>query len=452
MRDDRGQSSIEWLGVALIVVTILGALASTELGAAVPRAFASMVCTATGGGCATAGEEGTGAARSGTADDGALSADDLAALADVLVDGDPAAVRAALDALDDAPVAQALDALTDLLALTDGVPQDIRVRANAARIAAEIERMQADLALVDPDDDGGVLGAIEDFIDDNVPLVGDGVPDTDAERAALLQSRIDLLQGWLDDGRQIIAFEPPTTPWGSDAVIVEVFGDLDTATHIGIIVPGITNDMDSYDAGLATSTRAIAEATGGDTALVAHLGYDTPDSLTDAATRTGQRAREAAGDLAGFIDALDADGRDRDVTLVGHSYGSRVAAEAVQQSQDVDRVVILGSPGTGVETAADLGLDPDDVYVGRNADDPIRHVGTVEGVVQQTGIDPGDLGHGRDPVDDGYGGQLLEGPPTGGHSGYFDPLDGIGVSVTAIIDGRPDDADVAADRGGGTPR
>ncbi|WP_370327254.1 alpha/beta hydrolase [Euzebya sp.] len=487
MGNDRGQSTIEWLGVAAVVVAALAVLLATDLARPVTTAVTGLVCRVAGSGCEGEGTGGGGgdpaAARAGddegtaglgpedqrsgaTDGDDVLDAEEHAAIAAVLDSGDPAAIHDALSGLSDAEAAAAVAALRDQIALTDGVPQPLRVAANSERITAHIAELEAALAALDAGDDGGILGAVEDFVEGHNPtpdfVFGEPAPDTPAEQAALLEQRIAMLEGWIADDRQIIAFEPPTTLLGGDARIVEVFGDLETADHVGVLVPGITTDLDSYEGGLATSARDFRGAAGESTAVVAHLGYDAPDSLTDGATLTGERARGAAPDLAGFVNSLDADGRDRDVTLVGHSYGSRVAAEATQLGTDVDNLVLIGSPGTGVETAGDLGVDPQDVYIGRNGDDPIRHVGTIEGGVDGvlggiddvlgTDLDTGDLGHGRDPVDDGYGGQLIDAPPTGGHGGYFDPLAGVGESVVAIIDGRPEDAHVAADRGAGTPR
>jgi hypothetical protein len=161
----------------------------------------------------------------------------------------------------------------------------------------------------------------------------------DSGRAATLEA---MARG----DRQFITFDARR-----DGRAVEVFGDLSGAEHIGILVPGSDTSIDTFDsnAGLAESARALyegIEATGGgdEVAVVAWLGYATPDTMSLAALTTG-RADGGARQLRRFVTSLQS-ANDAEVALFCHSYGSVVCGRAAA-GLPVSDIVVYGSPGMG---------------------------------------------------------------------------------------------------------
>lgn len=381
--------------------------------------------------------------------DGRLDATELELLRRALAGGRPAVIHDALSAMSPAELQTALSTLTEQLAWTDGVPQHIRVAANRVVMESHLEVLAAEMATLDPN----LLHDVwDELVDSFRPeeylgagaagfVTGPRIAHTDTEKLAKLQARMERIRRWLDDEpqRQIIAFVLPADVVNGDGAVVEVFGDLDTAAHIGVLVPGIWNHPDNYDEVFRPSVTTLLSGVSEDTALVAYLGYDAPSGLLHHATVTADEAERGAVAAAAFIDGRGASGQDPHVTLIGHSYGSRTAAETAQLTEGVHDLVLLGSPGVGVATAAELGVDPEHVWVGRNDHDEIRFVPPVQ---------LGPLGHGRDPTDTAFGGNLLHAGP-GRHPHYFDPGRGIGASVAHLIEGEYDEADVAAVRGPG---
>ena len=71
------------------------------------------------------------------------------------------------------------------------------------------------------------------------------------------------------------------------------------------------------------------------------------------------------------------------MTAIGHSYGSRTVGAATQQEggiPGVDDIVFVGSPGVGVDSADDLGVGREHVFVGAAANDVVTKL-PVEGTV-----------------------------------------------------------------------
>ena len=90
-----------------------------------------------------------------------------------------------------------------------------------------------------------------------------------------------------------------------------------------------------------------------------------------------RRAEAGAERLSAFVSDLRAR-LDQSVTVVAHSFGSLVAGEALaNHDMDCDDVVVLGSPGIGVETLDELHVHaghffaekaPGDIVAGLGAD------------------------------------------------------------------------------------
>jgi len=110
------------------------------------------------------------------------------------------------------------------------------------------------------------------------------------------------------------------------------------------------------------------------------------------------------------------------VGLTGHAYGL-----------DADDVILIGSPGTGVAHAADLGLDPAHVWASTARHDAInaavdpRDLGVPPLLRPFLGVHSDRLWFGPSPTNPGFGAHVFAsapGSPTDpvrAHIGYFDP-------------------------------
>lgn len=220
---------------------------------------------------------------------------------------------------------------------------------------------------------------------------------------------------------QILAFEPPTydgTTTTDDGRLQVVIGDLDTAKFIGTVVPGITNRIDNFQNTLSKARNLNQEVPG--SATVAWLGYDTPEF---AEMFTERVAEEAGVELAKFMNTMVRN-EDAETIALPHSYGTMVAAKALQAGMRVDRVVFFGSPGLGqdIRTREDLGISDDiELYA-------MRAPGDFVSVTAAHGVDPADM-EGITRLDTDW----LGAEDVTGHSSYTNYLKG------------PDGTEIASD-------
>ncbi|MFF1408834.1 alpha/beta hydrolase [Streptomyces sp. NPDC058289] len=224
---------------------------------------------------------------------------------------------------------------------------------------------------------------------------------------------------------------------------IEVFGDLESADRVAVLVPGSDTTLDTYQrfraGAVALAQRLRAEHPR--SAVVAWLGYDTPGTVSPAVLTTG-RADEAAAELGSFLPRLArlAAPQAR-LSLLCHSYGSVVCARTGTGSEVTD-MALFGSPGTGADSAAHLPTRAR-VWAGRGGADWISSVPHVR---------VGGIGFGTDPVDPAFG-ALPFAAGSGGHSDYLKPgteslnsLAGIvlGASPAARTGSGPAPASAAA--------
>ncbi|MFD7321094.1 alpha/beta hydrolase [Streptomyces sp. NPDC059875] len=214
--------------------------------------------------------------------------------------------------------------------------------------------------------------------------------------------------------RQILAFDP--TGGGRTA---EVLGDLERAQRVSVIVPGVDTNLLTFQktsrkysapAGMAQSLYAAERraAPRGRTAVIAWADYTAPVGVgIDAAM--GRLASAGAVRLVDMTAALPGSSR---VSLFCHSYGSVLCGvSAARLPTRVTDVVVAGSPGMRVESAAELSTRAR-VWAMRDADD------WIEGVPH---LAVGGVGHGADPVEPEFGARLLSAAGASGHTGYFEP-------------------------------
>ena len=191
---------------------------------------------------------------------------------------------------------------------------------------------------------------------------------------------------------------------GEHPKVAVALGDVDTADHVSVYVPGtgaVTydkphegNDLPTYveQAGWQrTETQRVLDKAGKGNetvATVAWLGYEPPENVGEAAS--AHYADDNAPRLASFINGLDSS-RDTDphLTVLGHSYGSTLASEALQRGTAADDVVFMGSPGLETNpwqflhntTPSDLHLSQGHVFVEHAKNDIVADLGRYGAVI-----------------------------------------------------------------------
>ena len=135
--------------------------------------------------------------------------------------------------------------------------------------------------------------------------------------------------------------------------------------------------------------------------------------------------------------------------MLGHSYGSLVVGEAAAEPGfAADGVVFVGSPGVGVDRAADLHVPAGHVWSMTSRSDVIQYTAvaphSVLGDLVTAGTVPvigpavafatpeDDLWFGRNPSDSTFGGGVARSQPDAGHVGYWHPGRPALDAITAI--------------------
>jgi pimeloyl-ACP methyl ester carboxylesterase len=220
----------------------------------------------------------------------------------------------------------------------------------------------------------------------------------------------------LREGRNVLSFDPD-----GGGRVAEVFGDLQRAQRISVVVPGVDTNVVNFErtyrkysapVGMAKSLYAAERkaAPGKRVAVIAWADYTAPVGLGMDAM-VGAPAQAGARRLVALTGALPGAG-SVPVSLFCHSYGSVVCGVAAQSLPErVTDIAVSGSPGMRVDTAAELGTRAR-VWAMRDADDWIQDVPHLE---------VGGLGHGADPVSPEFGARVLSAADAVGHTGYFEP-------------------------------
>ncbi|MFD8691874.1 alpha/beta hydrolase [Streptomyces sp. NPDC059651] len=229
------------------------------------------------------------------------------------------------------------------------------------------------------------------------------------------QHRADRFRSMLAAGRHFLAFDP--TGRGHAA---EVFGDLDRAERVSVIVPGVDTNLltlertgtktNAAPVGMAKSLYAAEHSAhpAVRTAVIAWADYTAPAGIgMDAAT--GNLAERGAVRLGALVGALPG---TAPVSLFCHSYGSVLCGVAADELPGrVTDIAVAGSPGMRVDNAGQLHTRAN-VWAMRDHDDWIEDVPNLE---------VGGIGHGADPVDPDFGARIASAGDAVGHSGYFEP-------------------------------
>lgn len=266
---------------------------------------------------------------------------------------------------------------------TDGIPWDMRIAANRVNIAQAIA-----------DERGGDPGSLR-RIDFYRGLLAEVDDPTRSGR------RVD---------RQILAFDPER------ASLVELNGNLENATSVAVMVPGMNTTIED-SATNTTTARRFVSATRGEVAAITYLGGTFPRGDTMAAgvadAADPRYALDMAPRLVAFSEdvdrTVDATGRNIPVTYIGHSYGGAIMGTAEEFGLTADRTLYLAAAGAGV------GVDDPSDWHNRNPD-----------VMRFSMTAPGDLI------------ELVQGSPASPHGADPDTMTGvIRLDAGDYDDGRP---------------
>ncbi|MEU7468824.1 alpha/beta hydrolase [Streptomyces sp. NPDC044984] len=223
-------------------------------------------------------------------------------------------------------------------------------------------------------------------------------------------------------GRQLLYFDGR-----GPGLVTEVLGDLAHADRVAVLVPGSDTGIDTYSR-FRAAALALHERLGARAAVVAWLGYETPGTVSTTVATT-DRAEEAAPGLREAVSGVRAvAGPHARISLLCHSYGSVVCAEAAD-GLDVDDIALLGSPGTGADTATALRTRAR-IWAARGDDDWIGHVPHLSADLLGTIV-----GFGTDPVSPAFGARVFA-AGDGGHSDYFAPGSTSLANLTRIVLGE----------------
>lgn len=163
-------------------------------------------------------------------------------------------------------------------------------------------------------------------------------------------------------------------------VAAVVLGDLDTASNVTVNVPGAMTTLDSMSEKVRAANGLLGTARKHrrteSFAVVSWIGYRAPGVIE---VPRQDRAHAGGANLASFLDGIH-DSRStapRSVTVLGHSYGSTTAAEALAQTRHrVDSFVTYGSVGfTGTTTPEHLNVDR--VYAAEGTNDHTARFGRI---------------------------------------------------------------------------
>ena len=176
--------------------------------------------------------------------------------------------------------------------------------------------------------------------------------------------------------RYLLDFNYDTKHHRSTAIVAS--GNPDTASYVSTLVPGIgTNVHDSLPQYMEINDRLrqLTKHAGVDlknVAAISYLGYVAPkNSFHDLGIFQAadiDYAKEGAPKIARFMEGLRAHGNANNHTflntLATHSYGSTAGGIAATQTAPgtIDRLILTGSPGSGVQSIDQYNVPKGHVY------------------------------------------------------------------------------------------
>ncbi|MFJ7247395.1 alpha/beta hydrolase [Kitasatospora sp. NPDC098652] len=375
---------------------------------------------------------------------------------------DPNSVKAWWNSLTDDQQHRMILNHPDQIGNLDGIPAAARNDANRTNLKNLIQDRQRQLADLGPEPKQ-YLGYVK-----GEPVTNPEYEKWKAKHDALkekldgFQSIQDRLDGKKDEGAGGPNSDPPLLllgigDQGQGRAIVS-WGDPDKARNVSSLVPGLNSTMAGVGGGDAMTAKriydsAVSSAGKNETPSVASvfwLGYDAPQLDGDSVTAK-DRAVAGGADYNKFLAGLRAthEGAPAHMTAQGHSYGSLVVGQATQHPGGLaaDDIILVGSPGVGVDKASQLGVGADHVYVGAAKNDPVANApspGMIGGwgafIYEEMNHTGKQSWFGADPASGDFGGQrfsVADGTITDSHDNYFgkhgaggDSLPNIGKIVS----------------------
>ncbi|MFC9624864.1 alpha/beta hydrolase [Streptomyces sp. NPDC056930] len=364
--------------------------------------------------------------------------------------------------------------------LKDGIPRDASPAERKAWWAGLTDEQREEYLAVYPDQIGnldGIPAVVRDTANrDNLQLLMGKLEGRDDAKSETQLAGLREIDRQLREGRQPPMFLLGIGDQGNGRAIVS-FGNPDTAQNVSAYVPGLGTSLDEGfardDLKRARDTALGSRKYDSSSAAIVWLGYDAPqqpidDPLGGLAVMGNERAEEGGLAYGKFMSGLEATNENEDphLTAIGHSYGSRAVGAATQHNggmPGVDDIILVGSPGVGVDHASDLGVGKEHVFVGAAENDivtklPSKHqsvagvvgtvaagpvVGYVAGDLADQGDD--DLWFGKDPASEAFGARRFpvdagprlvnrNGFSLEAHSNYFDPSrDAMSADSIALI-------------------
>ena len=322
----------------------------------------------------------------------------------------------------------------------DGIPAAARDAANRALLADERRRLESVATQLGAELDAMFLGGT---VIDRLGITG-LFTDADAglEQTERKIEALDAIDATLAHGdRQLIALDLS----GREAMAAVAVGNVDTADHLAVFVPGagstVQGNLQGYDAQVAALRDAarlhLTDHTDGDpsVAAVTWLDYQAPQwgwglAFTERSPVSDLAARIAAPRLVDFLDGVAASRPDDPhITTVGHSYGAVVSGLALRETGAADAAVFVGAPGIGTGDVTDLRIPPGSAYLVEAECDIVADVGTFGG-------DPSFL-DGLTHLPAGPGNTAAGTPLAGitGHSSYLIPGTSSSHHIAGVVAG-----------------
>lgn len=287
----------------------------------------------------------------------------------------------------------------------DGVPDRVRDTVNRRRLAQEIQRATREY-VAEP---AGVVHW----------LGGAGA------RVTTLRKLAEAVRA---PASELLVFDA-----SGDGRAVVADGDVESSRAVAVVVPGMSTDLADVPR-LVSQENRLAAAAGAGVVAISWLGYDAPGIRQVASDR---RAKSGSAALQRFAAGLRSTAAARQrVTVIGHSYGTLVAALAARRGLAADDLVLLASPGVEATHASQLHMPSGHVWAARVSDDPIQLVFWPTRLGRLVGL-PIPQVFGPDPASDAFGARHFPTAGAHGHSGYFTAGSRSLDSLGRIVSGRP---------------
>ena len=240
--------------------------------------------------------------------------------------------------------------------------------------------------------------------------------ESDLDRARLL----DTLMGSRGD---ILIYRPQLQHYAL------LFGDLDTASHVAVFVPGVGDGTNLSEDWIPGALNLYEEAES--TVVVMWKGYDNPVDVlaaAEGAIECDEHLMTAGSDLVAFVESLGLS-PEQTLTIVAHSFGSIVTGTALADFDlKVTDVVVAGSPGMTVDELRQLHVTDMHFFSEQAPGDAVAELGIF----------------GASPASPQFGGTRMEvnapdHPEVAAHSHYLDKGSEALENIADVVTGHYDD-------------